>query len=419
MESTYNDIISKKVNNIGSLCFFLSRNKDVLDFIDSKIPIGLKNSIISEKVYYYLNNIKQVRLCGCGKPLKFIGFKQGHHKTCGDTKCIVDLRKKTNTEKYGVDNPLKSSEIINKRLETINEKWKGHYMNDLTIKNKFKETMNSRYGVDYSMQSEQIKEKSKISWENNPDKQTIIDKRSQSNKNKSVEEKRDIQKKKEDTLSEKFGSYDNFIEHLNISLKEKSIEKWGVSHHFLSKEVISKRVDSYENNKINSLKEKLPSGIDFVGKFKNKNLTDDYIKLKCNSCLSEFEITRQYLDYRIRNNEELCLILEAGYWGIVSSTSFSLTYDVVKDLNQGEWNLSHYVGIKPYFTIHDDDEFSHMVYVMLKINVVDLDDVLLEFGYNPNYKIGKDNLISVTLGNQVTSTTQWSLFTSVGYIRLF
>jgi hypothetical protein len=121
MESTYNDIISKKVNNIGSLCFFLSRNKDVLDFIDSKIPIGLK--IISEKVYYYLNNIQQVRLCGCGNALKFIGFKQGHHKTCGNTKCIIDLRKKTNTEKYGVDNPLKSSEIINKRLESINEKW--------------------------------------------------------------------------------------------------------------------------------------------------------------------------------------------------------------------------------------------------------------------------------------------------------
>jgi hypothetical protein len=111
--------------------------------------------------------------------------------------------------------------------------------------------------------------------------------------------------------------------------------------------------------------------------------------------------------------------LEAGYWGITSTTSFSLTYDVVKDLNQDEWNLNHYVGIKPYFTVHDDVELSHMVYIMPKINVVDLDDILLEFGYNPNYKISKNDLISVTLGNQVSSTAQWSLFTSIGYIRLF
>lgn len=110
--------------------------------------------------------------------------------------------------------------------------------------------------------------------------------------------------------------------------------------------------------------------------------------------------------------------LEAGYWGIASSTSFSLTYDAVKDLNQGT-TVSHYVGFKPYFTVHDDAELSHMVYVMPKVNVNNLEDNLLEFGYNPNYKIGKDALISVTLGNQVLSNSQWNLFTSLGYIRLF
>ena len=336
MESAYINIIQERSKNIGSLCFFLGKNKEILDFIDLKIPTEVKDRNVQEKVYYYLNGIDYIKLCDCGSHLKFIGFKHGYHKTCGDTKCIVDLRRKTNIEKYGVDNPLKSSEVKSKRSDTINKKWKGHYMNDPSIKDKFKETMNYRYGVDYSMQSEKIKEKSKESWNSNPDKQTIIDKRSQSNISKSLEEKKDIQKKKEYTLSERFGSYENFIEHLNNSLKEKSIEKWGVTHHFYSKEVISKRVESYEKSKIDSLKEKLPDGVSFIEKFKNLNLTDDYIKLRCGKCENSFDITRQYLDFRLKTDENVCLICNPKKSGTsrMEKEVFEFISQYVKSLNR-------------------------------------------------------------------------------------
>ena len=57
MESTYNDIIQEKSKNIGSLCFFLGRNKDVLDFIGENIPKEILDRTISERVYYYLNKM--------------------------------------------------------------------------------------------------------------------------------------------------------------------------------------------------------------------------------------------------------------------------------------------------------------------------------------------------------------------------
>ena len=418
MESAYIDIIQERSKNIGSLCFFLGKNKALLDFIGENIPKEILDRTISERVYYYLNKIDTPKLCICGGHLKFIGFKHGHHKTCGDTKCIVDLRKKTNTEKYGVDNPLKSSEIINKRLETINEKWKGHYMNDPDIKNKFKETMNSRYGVDYSMQSEQIKEKSKISWENNPDKQTIIDKRSQSNKNKSVEEKRDIQKKKEDTLTERFGSYNNFIEHLNNSLKEKSIEKWGVTHHFYSKEVISKRVESYEKSKIDSLKLRLSDSIEFIEKFKNLNLTDDYIKLSCLYCENTFDITRQYLDFRIRNNEEICLIcnpkksgtskIEQEVFDFISQYVKSVNRYVINDIECDLFIEEHKLSIEVNGLYWHSDIYKGKNYHLdkkhrlkdLGINLIHIweDDWILKKDMIKSYLLSKLNIFSEKIG---------------------
>jgi len=115
---------------------------------------------------------------------------------------------------------------------------------------------------------------------------------------------------------------------------------------------------------------------------------------------------------------DVSLSFEAGYWGIESSTSFSLTYDVSRNLNTSD-QATQWVGIKPYFTILDNKEISLMVYAMPKANVSDLTNVLLEYGFNPNYKVGDDNLISLTIGNQVMNTGQTTTFFSFGYIRLF
>ena len=114
-------ITSMANKNIGSLCLFLNnkKNQSYLDFLNSKILDQIKDRQLSEKIYYFINDIKEPILCLCGKHRSFIGFKNGYRPTCGNKKCYVELRRKTCLEKYGVDNPKKSKEILKKEKENI------------------------------------------------------------------------------------------------------------------------------------------------------------------------------------------------------------------------------------------------------------------------------------------------------------
>lgn len=93
----------------------------------------------------------------CGKE------KLGHHrymKTCGDKECIVKSRKKTNLEKYGHVSNLHGSEGKEKVLKTLKEKYGENITNVSQIdkvKEKKKETCRNNYGVDWPMQSEDIR----------------------------------------------------------------------------------------------------------------------------------------------------------------------------------------------------------------------------------------------------------------------
>jgi hypothetical protein len=117
--------------------------------------------------------------------------------------------------------------------------------------------------------------------------------------------------------------------------------------------------------------------------------------------------------------KDAALSAEIGYWGIVSSTSFSITYDVVKNLSSSDNEVSRLIGFKPYFTIFDNKEVSYMVYAMPKFDFNNFDNSVVEFGFNPNYKVGNNGLIAITIGNQLTKNSQWNMFLSSGYIVLF
>jgi hypothetical protein len=60
-----------------------------------------------------------------------------------------------------------------------------------------------------------------------------------------------------------------------------------------------------------------------------------------------------------------------------------------------------------------------MVYIAPKVNVTSPRLTLIEFGFNPNYKVGNDYLVSATVGNQTSMASQLSIFVSLGLIRLF
>ena len=302
--------IIKRCNNIGALSSFLrnDKNKKYLDYLNDNIPSEIIDFSVSEKLYYFKNEVKDLILCDCGKHRKFIGFKNGYRDTCGNKSCFVSKRKETCIKKWGVDNPKKSKEIIEKEKINIRNKWGvEHYMLSDKVRDKFKNTMKERWGVEWAQQCEYIKTKSLKTWNNNENKENIINSRNYKLKNKSHVEKKEIIEKRKKTIEENWNSYDNFINHRLKSIKNKSIEKWGVDHHFKSKEIIEKRVNSYKNNIIDKIKSDLPENLIFNYKKNNLNNTDSVLNLTCEKCNIDFDINRQLFYFRKSSGVNICL----------------------------------------------------------------------------------------------------------------
>lgn len=304
------DLIKEKTKNIGSLVLFLNnpKNRLYLDLINYSVPSGISGESLVVKIWYYVNEIKEVLVCGCGSPLKFRGFKNGFRKTCGLESCVISSRKETNIRIYGVDNPKKSKKVIEREQEKIKEKWGEHYMKNSDVRDKFQKTMIENHGVEWAQQSETIKEKSVNSWMENPDRPQIITKRAEKNRSKTDGEKKIIDLKKKDTISKKWGDYETFINHRNEQIREKSFEKYGVDHHLSSDAVILKRIESYKKNITDKIVSLIGDKYRYVDRKSNINRTDIIITLFCNQCQKEFEINRQYLRLRHDLKETICLV---------------------------------------------------------------------------------------------------------------
>jgi hypothetical protein len=85
-------------------------------------------------------------------------------KTCGNTECIIYVRKKTNLEKYGNVNNLHSKVGKEKVLATLKEKYGSEITNVSqieSVKQKKKDTCLKNFGVEWPMQSGEILDKSK------------------------------------------------------------------------------------------------------------------------------------------------------------------------------------------------------------------------------------------------------------------
>jgi len=301
--------IIKMTNNIGSLSLFINNTKNIkyLEYLNLNIPKEIIDLKTSEKLYYLVNNIKEILLCECGSHRSFIGFKNGYRSTCGKKECFVKKRKETCIDKYGVDNPKKSKDIIEREKKSIKDRWNGkHYMFSKEVKNKFKNTMITKWGVEWAQQSSEIRNKSLKTWFNNPNRDYIVEERVSKLVNKSEEEKNDINQKKLKSISDRWGSYDSFIEYRLECIRNRSLEKYGLDHHFKSNDIKIKRVSTYKKNILNKIKCDLPDSINFIDKKYNKNKTDVLIDLFCKNCQSDFSINRQLFVNRRTLNEEIC-----------------------------------------------------------------------------------------------------------------
>jgi very-short-patch-repair endonuclease len=268
---TKNNFVEKKNNRyLFKEEYLKNRHKDFYDDFIFFIDENYLNQLPTEqKLYHYIFNVKSIPKCECGKEVSFKGFNKGYRQFCS-IKCasssdlIKEKIKNVFIEKYGVDNPMKVSDIKNKGIKTNLEKYGvDNPIKSEIIKEKIKKTNELKYGFDNPFKDPSIKEKIK---------QTNLEKYGFNNPSKDPA----IKEKIKQINLEKYG-VDNFVK-----TNEYKIIMDGVK-----KDRIKKQLS--DNNSI--LIEKLDS---------SKLLSH------CNVCNKNFNISRELLSLRSSRGHTVC-----------------------------------------------------------------------------------------------------------------
>jgi hypothetical protein len=160
--------------------------------------------------------------------IKYVNYNRNDNKN-GFYTCKTCKTKKTNLEKWGVENPSQLASVKEKKRETFIQNWGvDHPSKSDIIKESKRETFQDRFGVDNPFQSDDIKEKIKST--------NII--------NLGVEnpsQSEDIKEKKRETFIQNWG-----VDHplKSSEIKEKiinsNLEKWRVKWTLQSDEIKEK-----------------------------------------------------------------------------------------------------------------------------------------------------------------------------------
>ena len=178
-------------------------------FLMEKYPIDIS---FSERIYWYYNNITEYPKCEyCGGRVKYIKYSKGYHKYCS-SKCSnscpsvkskkkqtiiensgsveesykkrmektrqtliensgsveesykkrMEKTKQTNLERYGVECTLQSDDVREKTRQTNLERYGvENVMQSDHIKSYVRQTNLERYGVECTLQSDEVKEKTR------------------------------------------------------------------------------------------------------------------------------------------------------------------------------------------------------------------------------------------------------------------
>ena len=97
--------------------------------------------------------------------------------TCGSKSCINKKREDTCMKKYGVKSTNQLKTVKDKRINTCMKKYGENITNPFqaeSVKNKIKATNLERYGCEYSLQSEEVKKKTKKTLKKNMAKILLI-----------------------------------------------------------------------------------------------------------------------------------------------------------------------------------------------------------------------------------------------------
>jgi hypothetical protein len=261
-DNLYN-IISEYSNK--GIMVKLRYDNDLKDNIIKETSFLYDDATLSERVYCIKNHITKPLLCPyCSKPRKFYQLDKGYHATCGDKAC----------KSQGIAEANKRHDIP-KAMAKLRETYKQrtgyeHNMQNPEFRKQYFDNIEKKTGERYHIASEKSKinrEKSMLSKYGTTAVGDLI-------KNKEVQE----------SIIEKYGSLDNFYK--------------------CRGSIIGK---SRKENDLNRLIEKLDSlGYEYIDSF-YKELSTEYMHIKCKRCGNVFEVTRRMANiYYNIDNKNFC-----------------------------------------------------------------------------------------------------------------
>jgi len=163
LENFLND--KGRVSSTRSTEKWVSKNfpDDFKRIKDNSKKIGLTPRTFSEEIYHYLEDLESPVVCkGCKEnQTKFTGLVSGYLDYCS-SKCsnssdsVKKKKEESYLNKYGVDNPSKSKEVMEKINNSFVEKYGDNPFKLEEFQNKIKETNLKRYGTDHPLKKDSI-----------------------------------------------------------------------------------------------------------------------------------------------------------------------------------------------------------------------------------------------------------------------
>jgi hypothetical protein len=241
---------------------YLEEYNYIIDFCNKH---NLEHLTFKQKVYHFINNIKEVIRCrnkNCNKPTNYKNSTLGYYDYCSNI-CVSNdphikkIKENKSLEKFGTKTPAESKEIKDKIIKTNNERYGSNSpLSNKKVKNKSNKTLLSNYGVTNPSHNQEI-------------------------------------------LKKRVESFIKNIDGYKESYKKTSIEKYGVEHPWMNKEIHEKTIESFYKDYKMRIKSKLNDKYCFVS-FKHKPTE---LVLNCSDCLSDFTINPTQFYHRSKYNK--------------------------------------------------------------------------------------------------------------------
>lgn len=272
----------------------------------------------------------------CTNINKIQNIKNTHLKNCGYTSNLLcplnkEKVKQTNLTRYGYEFHLHNEDIKDKRNKTYFEKFGGHPLKNVDIKNKIKDTNLQNCGFTSNFTSQETKEKIK---------QTNLLKYGVENAVCS----NIIQEKIKETNLKKYGVKCSLQNNdVKIKIKQTCLQKYGVEYPTQNVEIMDKKAKNAYKLKIYTFPsgrtDKIQGfenfGLDFL--LNNENLNEDEIKTGCKNVPTIWyndengKKHRHYVDIFIPSQNR-CIEIKSSWTAEKKQDSIYLKQNAAKEL---------------------------------------------------------------------------------------